>query len=581
MADISSTRDSVRAAFRDFRVEGVPASGEYEPDKSEIRAAVAGKMVDLIAEVAASAVAGRRVFVTLAERDAWTDRPIGAVAYVEETGETYRWSGAAWEAFEDPTVEAAARASADADRAEQAADAAGALIGERVGEMTMLEDERGWAALGFDEAGQMFTSHANFMAGGEAFEIADEKGFVLAAFSATGGLIVAEPSVETAAPWDAAPIFGSLLCGVEGVETHLYLRNMMVRRSDEPRVRGVFSSNGETDGSRQTYVRVSDDDLVLELSRSGATAQLMLRSAGDVSGLRNQTTLTVAVAPTGASASATILMIGDSITNRGQAALVRDRLTAWGVTPSMIGTINGALPESGQVTGEGGAPGEGREGWEFGDYTGAILDRALIVSPGSEADYLALPKDTRREYNPFLRAATGGDAPAVVRNGYVFDFAYYLSRFSLAAPDIVLIGLGTNDIRDRNGAALIDAVTDGMAIMHTQIRASASSARIFFWFPPSARSPGRDALWEIKYAPVIKAMIAYQRAAADPNLHIIPAWAMANQEIGWSLMDAAVNPATGVSSSVIDDDIHPRDTTRQQLAEVLAAYAACAAHDLI
>jgi len=118
MADITSTRASVRAAFRDFRVDGVPASGEYEPDKSEIRGALADKMVDLIADVAASAVAGRRVFATMTERDAWSDRPSGAVAYVEATGETYRWSGTAWEAFEDPTVAAAGRAEAAAERAE-------------------------------------------------------------------------------------------------------------------------------------------------------------------------------------------------------------------------------------------------------------------------------------------------------------------------------------------------------------------------------------------------------------------------------------------------------------------------------
>lgn len=108
MADITSTRASVRAAFRDFRVDGVPASGEHEPDKSEIRAAVAGEVVDLIADVAASAVAGRRAFATLAQRDAWADRPTGAVAYVDATGSSYRWDGSAWLVFDDPIVEAGA-----------------------------------------------------------------------------------------------------------------------------------------------------------------------------------------------------------------------------------------------------------------------------------------------------------------------------------------------------------------------------------------------------------------------------------------------------------------------------------------
>ncbi|MEN5229094.1 glycerophosphodiester phosphodiesterase [Brevundimonas naejangsanensis] len=131
MADIASTRASVRAAFRDHPVDGVPASGEYEPDKREIRDALADKMVDLIADVAASAVAGRRVFATLAERDAWSDRPSGAVAYVEATKLTYRWSGTAWTVFEDPVVQAAERAeaaSSDAAAAKTEAQAAAAAF---------------------------------------------------------------------------------------------------------------------------------------------------------------------------------------------------------------------------------------------------------------------------------------------------------------------------------------------------------------------------------------------------------------------------------------------------------------------
>src|SRR5690606_365850 len=146
----------------------------------------------------------------------------------------------------------------------------------------------------------------NLVEGAQAFEIADSFGFVLAAFTATGGLIEAPPSADGETGWDATPLFGGLLCGVEGVETHLYLRNMMTRRSDEPRVRGVFASNGEPDGTRLTYVRLSDDDLVLDLTRSGPSAQLMLRAADDATGLRNIMGLTVAVAPASGAATASV-----------------------------------------------------------------------------------------------------------------------------------------------------------------------------------------------------------------------------------------------------------------------------------
>lgn len=47
MADSASIKAKLRSAFRDFRVEGVPSSGENEPVKSEIRAALDG-VVDLV-----------------------------------------------------------------------------------------------------------------------------------------------------------------------------------------------------------------------------------------------------------------------------------------------------------------------------------------------------------------------------------------------------------------------------------------------------------------------------------------------------------------------------------------------------
>lgn len=147
MADAPSIKAELRSAFRDFEVWGVPASGAHKPVKPAVRAALEG-VVDFIDEIgsaasasleaivtgplseldgriddlATSVTASRRVYATLAERDTWTDRPAGALAYVEATEASYRWSGSAWVVFSDPTLEAAARALASAESAQQSVD---------------------------------------------------------------------------------------------------------------------------------------------------------------------------------------------------------------------------------------------------------------------------------------------------------------------------------------------------------------------------------------------------------------------------------------------------------------------------
>lgn len=97
----------IRRAFRDYDIDGNPASGAHDPNKSEIRSSLADALVNKVSEVAQASISGRRVYSTIAERDSWSDRPIGAQAYVEETDLSYRWDGSSWVVFTDPATEAA------------------------------------------------------------------------------------------------------------------------------------------------------------------------------------------------------------------------------------------------------------------------------------------------------------------------------------------------------------------------------------------------------------------------------------------------------------------------------------------
>lgn len=237
--------------------------------------------------------------------------------------------------------------------------------------------------------------------------------------------------------FDASPLIGGHLVAFDGAETHIYARNILPARSDISRVRASLYSEAATDGSRPSYSRLGDDELVVDLTNCGGTVYLQTRLDEVNPDIRHQATLSVITPPVapGSLNIARVLMIGDSITNRQMAARMNAAAAAKGYTLTFVGTLNGA--GIGQISSDVTGPlGEGREGWEFGDFTYAVTDRVSIVAPGDEATYLASDKATKQTKNPFLRVAAGGDDQSVVRNGNVFDFDFYLDRFTLADPHV-------------------------------------------------------------------------------------------------------------------------------------------------
>jgi len=86
-------------AFRDYSVQGVPASGAYEPDKAQIRA------IGAAIETGLSAVsADIQRYATVSAMEAVTDAPTGQLAQVynnngsttDPANGTYQWNGTHW-----------------------------------------------------------------------------------------------------------------------------------------------------------------------------------------------------------------------------------------------------------------------------------------------------------------------------------------------------------------------------------------------------------------------------------------------------------------------------------------------------
>lgn len=273
-----------------------------------------------------------------------------------------------------------------------------------------------------------------------------------------------------------------------------------------------------------------------------------------------------------------ILFIGDSIGNRQGGMFLRQYLEELGFAPTFIGTLPGSsqAANANDINGE---LGECREGWETGDFTYAITDRVGKVIPGEEAAYMSLSKPERWPINPFLRVATGADSASIIRNGYVFDPAFYQQRFNLATPDVVIITLGTNDVRDRTASTIYDHVLANDTLMLQQIKSAWPNAKIIRSVPGTAVNVDRNALWQSHYTPVIRAMQQAAKNLAYSKLTIAPLWAMTDPESGYSVPSAV--DEDGFISGDWTDAIHPVGSSRHGLYAALAPFVAAAALNLI
>lgn len=413
----------------------------------------------------------------------------------------------------------------------------------------------------------------------EFFSVSDGKGFKALSLSSDGlkvKKIIQDDADVFNEGFDGAPLIGGKLVSFAGSETHLYARNTLRKRSDLSLVRATVYSEALNTGQRSAYARTGDDDLVFDLQKCGSTVFFQTRVDEIDPDTRHQASMSAQVAPVAPSTgtTASVLMIGDSITNRSMAAWMAAFASSKGYTLSFLGTINGAGMNE-ISSGASGPLGEGREGWEFGDFTYAVTNRVSVVAPGSEATYLASDKTTKLPQNPFLRASTGGDSSSVIRNGNVFDYDYYLTRFSISTPDVVFVGIGTNDVRDLNQPDLGPAITDGLSIICGQILLARPSTKIAIWLPPVSRSTERDTVWD-EYVEVISRLLTFVREQANPNIVLLPVWAMASQEVGFALSTGSVSE-TGIHTATLSDTVHLSPFNVAACAEILAAAASCAA----
>lgn len=371
-------------------------------------------------------------------------------------------------------------------------------------------------------------------------------------------------------PFEGGLLFNPLIVTGANADSFIHVKGLLPRREQAEILTATLSSASKSASSSGQVLPVSQ-------LRFGDQAVLNLRATSDVNSRRFMTLNLKNVPVQSGSPTVKILMIGDSITNYAGAYLLKQYLEDLGYVPEFLGTMFGAGPGE-SSTGTSGPLGEGRHGWQARDFTCAI-NRKTIIAVGEEAAYMAMTKANKLGYNPFLRESVAGDSVDLVRNGYVFDPAFYQSRFGLATPDIVITSLGTNDAVNVPPNEIYASTLDADRIMHSQILAAWPSAKILRALPGTAVDTNRNALWTSTYTQLIAAL---QQSARDlgSRVTVAPLWAMTNPDGGYG--PPTGSPGTdGFIAGNWSDDIHPIGASRYGYYQAMAPFVAAQKLNLI
>lgn len=352
----------------------------------------------------------------------------------------------------------------------------------------------------------------------------------------------------------------------QGDSRDLFLQNLFLERTEGATISGALWSIGP---GGKPYLEMAKDGVIrVDPELIGATATFEARQRAGNRDRRWSKTVQVQVGPARASSSPVVHMIGDSWVDRAAGAHLESVLRRQGMTPSFIGTVPGKGLDGGDTTG---VLGEGRGGWRYAHFTHEN-DEWPPLSIGDEAAYLLATKTVKRGSNPYIRAATGGDDPARVHNGHIFDFDFYLNRWAapLPVPDVVVVTLCTNDIAYGSPEESIQWTENGLAAIVPSIREAAPDAYILLAVGALPRSTIGDAEWAERH-PVIAEHIRYARASGDERLRVVPLWQHMSTDIGFYQTVVSTDPDTGVEIRDWDDVIHPDLFHRSVIAEVEAS----------
>lgn len=360
-------------------------------------------------------------------------------------------------------------------------------------------------------------------------------------------------------------LYGDRICLVEGEKLNLYPQNCHETRTHKAPMYFTTQENTPDTSTVPVVVQASDIQIRLDpaVLNDAAAAKLVVQPVFDMS-QRQYRDITIKKTPLSALSGAgtvRIHCIGDSLTQGYEwPRRMKATLTRLGATISMVGTIS----NSGTMV-------EARAGTGFRDliYEDTTQVVPISVAPAiSYASYMALNQAGRLLRNPLLRTSTGGDNAAHVRNGQILDFGAYYTGTSIAAPHIILIDLGTNEIGFYSTpSAVYDAVLILLDVVVSRIRAYNATVKIGL----IVHNDGvmKESLWA-RRSSLIKAHMKFVADRADAHLFFIPAYAHMNIFDFGHRTVISTDAITGRVNAFVSDDTHSQETTVGEFGQSVA-----------
>lgn len=290
-----------------------------------------------------------------------------------------------------------------------------------------------------------------------------------------------------------------------------------------------------------------DTKLTLAVRPNGNTSKIYKSDIG----------LIVIDAATKNGKSTSIHCMGDSITEAGVPWFLQRRLVKYSVTASLIGT-------KAVTYGTGGH--EGHAGKSLKQFIGARTDwESPYMKIATEEDKVNYPEwcfrktgttDTEKSF------ATDTDKTG---DFYIFDFADYLSKNTLATPNIVTIALGTND-ESMSLSWTYANFSNAIEFVIEQIKKVDTSISVGVIPPPTFTNSVYGNTRHVQNMVLVEDLINKVESirATYTDVDIIPVYAHFNRDYNNYFSQTAQIESSNFYEFDITDDVHPTNTGREE-----------------
>lgn len=349
---------------------------------------------------------------------------------------------------------------------------------------------------------------------------------------------------------DTKIIFGKNLFLVEGRPTAINAQSLI--RSRNKNLNAYQFCIQSVNEQKLPLNRIFSNQSDLEYNRFGSTAKLSLRNT-----LRTEIHrlfLKVYKGATNKISTPRVQLTGDSLTD-GNMYVISGKFAGSGVQPVFFG-----------IRENGGTKGEGRAGWRAADF--------VYIKPYIESGngFLPLPigseggptSSISQSANVFVRPALADDDPADVKNGYIYDYRFYLSRFKNvgrigfeADPDIIVLNLCTNDINNEGNTVGVANALEGYRIMIKSMKSACPNVKIGLSFPQCGNNSSANLRWYNGYVPFMLEIFRLYGNRESEGIYIISSHAYVTDYFVFPLLTTGTtDPQNGEYTAAQDDITH-------------------------